>query len=106
MQFAGCKIFFFDAGTYLVSDTLEIPAGVQIFGEAWAVIAGTGSKFNDIDNPKVVVRVGAVGSQGIAEIGGMIFSTRGPSECLPPPSQPLSCNAYAIRIDSRWRHHP
>jgi len=83
-QFAGCKIIFFDAGTYLVSDTLKIPAGVRIFGETWAVIAGTGSKFNDVDNPKVVVQVGAPGSEGTAEIGGIIFSTRGPSMSLAP----------------------
>jgi glucan 1,3-beta-glucosidase len=78
-KFAGCKIIFFDAGTYLVTDTLKIPAGVRIFGEAWAVIAGTGSKFDDIQNPQVVVQVGDSGSEGIAEIGGVIFSTRGPS---------------------------
>lgn len=82
MQFAGCKIIFFDAGTYLVSDTLKIPAGVHIFGESWAVVAGTGSKFDDINNPKAVVQVGAVGSEGIVEVGGIIFSTRGPSECF------------------------
>jgi len=62
-----------------VSDTLKIPAGVRIFGETWAVIAGTGSEFDDIDNPKPVVQVGAPGSEGVAEIGGIIFSTRGPS---------------------------
>jgi len=62
-----------------VSDTLEIPAGVHIFGETWAVIAGTGIKFNDIDNPKPIVQVGAPDSKGAAEIGGIIFSTRGPS---------------------------
>ena len=78
-QFSGCKIIFFDAGTYLVSDTLEIPAGVHIFGETWAVIAGTGGKFNDINNPKPVIQVGAPNSKGDAEIGGIIFSTRGPS---------------------------
>jgi len=80
-KFAGCKIFFFDAGTYLVTDTLKIPAGVRLFGEAWAVIAGTGNKFDDIQNPQVVVRVGDPGSEGVAEIGGVIFSTRGPSSC-------------------------
>ena len=78
-KFAGCKIIFFDAGTYLVSDTLKIPAGVHIFGEAWAVIAGTGEKFNDINNPKPIVQVGEHNSYGTAEIGGIIFSTRGPS---------------------------
>ena len=78
-KFAGCKIIFFDAGTYLVTDTLRIPAGVRVFGEAWAVIAGTGRKFDDLRNPWAVVQVGDPGSEGIAEIGGMIFSTRGPS---------------------------
>ena len=80
-KFAGCKIVFIDAGTYLVTDTLKIPGGVRVFGEAWAVIAGTGSKFDDIDNPRVVVQVGDPGSEGTAEIGGVIFSTRGPSSC-------------------------
>jgi glucan 1,3-beta-glucosidase len=65
-----------------VSDTLRIPAGVHIFGEAWAVIAGTGSEFDDIDNPTPVVQVGAHRSEGAAEIGGIIFSTRGPSTFL------------------------
>lgn len=80
-KFADCKIIFFDAGTYLVTDTLKIPAGVRVFGEAWAVIAGTGSKFDDIQNPRVIVQVGDPGSEGVAEIGGVIFSTRGPSLC-------------------------
>jgi len=66
-----------------VTDTLKIPAGVHIFGETWAVIAGTGPKFDDIGNPRTIVQVGAVGSEGTAEIGGIIFSTRGPSQCSP-----------------------
>ena len=68
----------------MISDTLEIPAGVHIFGEAWAVIAGTGEEFNDVDNPKPVVQVGEYGSEGPAEIGGIIFSTRGPSMSFTP----------------------
>ena len=50
-----------------------------MFGEAWAVIAGTGSKFNDINNPQAIVQVGDPGSEGVTEISGVIFSTRGPS---------------------------
>ena len=65
-----------------MTDTLKIPAGVHIFGETWAVIAGTGPKFDDIDNPRTIVQVGTVGSEGTAEIGGIIFSTRGPSKCF------------------------
>ncbi|KAK0225091.1 exo-beta-1,3-glucanase [Armillaria nabsnona] len=78
-QYAGCKIIFFDAGTYIVSSTLTIPAGTQIVGEAWSVIAGKGSAFQDQSNPQVVVRVGAQGSQGTVEISDIIFSTIAPA---------------------------
>lgn len=50
---------------------------------------GTGSNFENYNDPQVVVRVGEEGSTGVAEITDMIFSTRGPSEyqapclCLP-----------------------
>ncbi|KAG7453018.1 exo-beta-1,3-glucanase [Guyanagaster necrorhizus] len=73
-QYAGCKIIFFDAGTYIVTSTLTIPAGTQMVGEAWSVIAGKGSAFQDQSNPQVVVRVGAQGSQGTVEISDIIFS--------------------------------
>ncbi|EKM82792.1 hypothetical protein AGABI1DRAFT_68739 [Agaricus bisporus var. burnettii JB137-S8] len=78
-QFAGCKIIFFDAGTYIVSSTLTIPAGTQIVGEGWSTIAGKGSAFRDMNNPQVVVRVGASGSQGVVEITDMLFTTIGPA---------------------------
>ncbi|KAJ7720935.1 exo-beta-1,3-glucanase [Mycena metata] len=77
--FAGCKIIFFDAGTYIVTSTLTIPAGTQIVGEAWSVIAGKGSAFQDMDHPRPVVRVGAPGSSGVVEITDIIFSTIGPA---------------------------
>ncbi|KAL0947433.1 hypothetical protein HGRIS_013543 [Hohenbuehelia grisea] len=76
-QFSGCKIIFFDAGTYIVTSTLTIPAGTQIVGEGWSVIAGQGSAFADQNNPQVVVRVGDPNSQGIMEISDIIFSTVG-----------------------------
>ncbi|KAI0318387.1 exo-beta-1-3-glucanase [Amylostereum chailletii] len=78
-KFAGCKIIYFDAGTYLVSNTLRIPSGVQIYGEAWAAILGSGSVFSDDGNPEVVVQVGTSGSTGLAEVGGMLFTTRAPA---------------------------
>ncbi|TCD63287.1 hypothetical protein EIP91_005699 [Steccherinum ochraceum] len=78
-KFAGCKIIFFDAGTYLVSNTITIPAGAQIVGEAWSTIMGGGSAFSDMNNPVPVVRVGASGSSGIVEITDMLFATKGPA---------------------------
>ncbi|CAK5279353.1 unnamed protein product [Mycena citricolor] len=77
--FAGCKIIFVDAGTYIVTSTLRIPAGSQVVGEGWSVIAGKGPAFADMNNPQVVVQVGAPGSSGIMEITDIIFSTVGPA---------------------------
>ncbi|KAJ6547050.1 exo-beta-1,3-glucanase [Mycena capillaripes] len=77
--FAGCKIIFFDAGTYVVTSTLQIPAGTQIVGEAWSVIAGKGAAFQNINSPQPVVQVGAPGSTGLVEISDIIFSTIGPA---------------------------
>ncbi|KAE9406732.1 exo-beta-1,3-glucanase [Gymnopus androsaceus JB14] len=78
-KYSGCGIIFFDAGTYIVTSTLQIPAGTQMTGEAWSVIAGSGSAFEDQANPEVVVQVGAQGSQGILEITDIIFTTVGPT---------------------------
>ncbi|KAG6903171.1 hypothetical protein C0995_002714 [Termitomyces sp. Mi166 len=78
-QYAGCKIIFFDAGTYIVTSTLTIPAGTQIVGEAWSVIAGSGSAFQDQANPQVVVRAGDPNSQGVLEISDILFTTVGPT---------------------------
>ncbi|KAJ6500534.1 exo-beta-1,3-glucanase [Mycena sanguinolenta] len=77
--YAGCKIIFFDAGTYVVTSTLKIPAGTQVVGEIWSVIAGKGSAFQDQSNPQVVVQVGAPGSTGLMEITDIIFATIGPT---------------------------
>ncbi|KAK7023972.1 pectate lyase superfamily protein-domain-containing protein [Favolaschia claudopus] len=77
--FAGCKIIFFDAGTYIVTSTLQIPAGTRVVGEGWSVIAGKGATFQDVNSPKVVVQVGAPGSSGLLEITDIMFSTIGPA---------------------------
>ena len=79
-QFAGCKIIFFDAGTYFVTNTITIPAGSRVVGEAWSVIMGGGDKFKDMLNPEVMIRVGERGEKGIVEITDIIFSTQGSGE--------------------------
>jgi len=78
-SFAGCKIIFFDAGTYVVTSTIQIPAGTQIVGEAWSVIAGKGAAFQNINSPIPVIQVGAPGSSGVVEISDIIFKTIGPT---------------------------
>ncbi|KAG2025211.1 hypothetical protein GB937_002972 [Aspergillus fischeri] len=77
---ANCKISYFPYGVYIVKDTLVIPPGSRIVGEAWSVISGAGNAFKDARNPKAVVRVGNPGDVGVAEIQDMRFSV---SEVLP-----------------------
>lgn len=55
---AGDKIIFADAGIYLISNTILIPQGTRIVGEAWTQFAATGKGFGDATRPKVMFRVG------------------------------------------------
>lgn len=41
------KIIFADAGVYMLFDTVTIPPGTKIVGEAWTQFAATGSKYSD-----------------------------------------------------------
>ena len=36
----GCKILFFDAGTYMVTNTITIPTGSIVVGEVWTTVIG------------------------------------------------------------------
>ncbi|KIM38529.1 glycoside hydrolase family 55 protein [Hebeloma cylindrosporum] len=80
-KFSSCKIIFLDAGFYVVSSTLTIPAGTRLVGEAWSVIAGKGPAFQNQLKPQVVVRVGERWgqSQQVTEITDVVFTTVGPA---------------------------
>ncbi|KAK0210245.1 pectate lyase superfamily protein-domain-containing protein [Desarmillaria ectypa] len=67
------KVIFFDAGVYIITSTVTIPAGCCIVGEAWSEISGKGDYFNDVENPKVVVRIGEPGSRGSIEITDILI---------------------------------
>ncbi|KAF3935337.1 hypothetical protein ABW19_dt0208341 [Dactylella cylindrospora] len=71
------KIVFFPAGIYKVTGQIFVPVGSRIVGESWSQIMGTGSYFADVDNPKVMIKVGNPGESGVIEIQDMIFTTRG-----------------------------
>ncbi|KAH8433754.1 glycoside hydrolase family 55 protein [Aspergillus melleus] len=77
---ANCKITYFPYGVYIVKDTLVIPTGSRIMGEAWPVIAGAGKAFQDAQNPKTVVQLGQPDDVGVIEIQNMRFSV---AEILP-----------------------
>jgi glucan 1,3-beta-glucosidase len=74
---AAGNIVFFDAGTYLVTSTLLIPAGAKLVGEDYSVIMSSGSFFNNAGTPQPVVRVGTSGSTGHVEWPDMIVATHG-----------------------------
>ncbi|KAJ1306408.1 hypothetical protein OPQ81_007413 [Rhizoctonia solani] len=75
-KFSGCKIIYFDAGTYYVTDTIKIPEGTIVVGEIWSVIIGGGKKFADQKNPRAVVDVGREGDTKPVQISNMILSAR------------------------------
>ncbi|KAJ5151658.1 hypothetical protein N7492_009953 [Penicillium capsulatum] len=77
---ANCKISYIPYGVYRVSDTVLIPVGSRVVGEAWSVISGYGDVFKDESKPRAVVRVGNPGDVGVIEIQDMRFSV---GEILP-----------------------
>ncbi len=73
-------IAFLDGGHYRVTDTVYVPAGAHIVGEALAaVILAVGPKFSNISGPHPVVMVGMPGEVGRVEISDVIVSTQGPN---------------------------
>ncbi|KAE9573163.1 Glucan 1,3-beta-glucosidase [Colletotrichum fructicola] len=73
------KIIFADAGVYLLSDTVTVPAGTKIVGETWTQFAATGSKFGDSSKPIPMLRVGNIGDVGSVEMQDLMFTTVGPT---------------------------
>ncbi|KIM34208.1 glycoside hydrolase family 55 protein [Serendipita vermifera MAFF 305830] len=74
-QYAGCKIIFFDAGSYVISDTLNIPVGTDMIGEMWSQILIKGTAFNDVNNPKVALKFGNAGDVGTLKVTDIVIST-------------------------------
>ncbi|TGJ85030.1 hypothetical protein E0Z10_g3729 [Xylaria hypoxylon] len=74
---ASGKVVYFDAGTYIVTSTLFIPATSKIVGEGYPVIMSSGTFFNNVNSLKPVVQVGNSGDSGIVEWSDMMVSTKG-----------------------------
>jgi glucan 1,3-beta-glucosidase len=74
---AAGALVFVDAGTYRVTSTLFIPPGARIVGEGYSVIMSSGAFFNDMSQPRPVVKVGNPGDDGHVELSDLILSTQG-----------------------------
>lgn len=70
-------IVYVPFGVYIITDTVEIPVGSRVIGQAWPQIMATGSKFADALKPRVAVRVGLPGQVGVVEIQNMMMTVKG-----------------------------
>ncbi|KAF3017223.1 hypothetical protein E8E15_000672 [Penicillium rubens] len=73
-----CKVTYIPFGVYRVSNTIFVPVGTRMVGEAWSVISGYGDNFKDPNNPRPVVQLGNPGDVGVIEIQEMRFSVGEP----------------------------
>lgn len=73
------SIVFFPFGVYVVEDTLRVPLGSRIVGQAWSQIMATGPRFQDEHAPRAVVQVGNPGDVGVIEMQSMMVTVSGPT---------------------------
>jgi len=71
---AGKQIVFFPHGNYLFSNTLHLPPGTRLVGEAWTVLIASGNNFKDPKNPRPLIEVGKPGDVGIAQMSDFILT--------------------------------
>ncbi len=77
------KVIFIDAGTYILKNTITVPSGSRIVGECWPSLMASGRNFQDALKPRVLFRVGAVGSKpGNVQIQDLLFTNTGATEGL------------------------
>lgn len=70
-------IVYVPSGVYIVTNTVRVPLGSRLVGQAWPVIMATGSKFADAESPLVAVQVGHVGDVGPVELQGLTIMANG-----------------------------
>jgi hypothetical protein len=73
------SIVYFPYGVYVITDTLRVPIGSRIIGQAWSQIMASGPNFQDELRPRAAVQVGRPGDVGIIEIQDMMFTVSGPT---------------------------
>lgn len=61
-------IVYLPFGVYKITNTLRVPTGSRIIGQAWSQIMAAGSNFADEQNPRAAVQFGRRGDVGILEV--------------------------------------
>ena len=67
-------VIYFPHGTYILTDTLYIPPGIKMVGEALTQLSASGDKFKDANQPKAMVQVGKEGEVGVAQLSDFLFT--------------------------------
>jgi glucan 1,3-beta-glucosidase len=69
------KVIYFPASSYIVTNTIYIPPGSRIIGEAYgSIISANGSNFYNPNVPIPMVQLGKLGEVGIGQIVDMVFT--------------------------------
>lgn len=69
------KVIYFPAGTYIVSDTITIPPGSRVIGDAYAsYFSAIGDRFSNANAPLALVRLGKPGDVGVGQISDIVFT--------------------------------
>ena len=73
------KLGYLPFGIYIVTSTITIPSGTELYGEVWSTISGSGNAFADQSNPTPVVQIGSTaGEVGTAHIQDIRFTVDSP----------------------------
>lgn len=64
----------------MISDTINIPTGSRIVGQAWPEIVLNGPGFADPELPTPGIRAGRPGDAGVMEIQGLCIVTSGETD--------------------------
>jgi glucan 1,3-beta-glucosidase len=68
------RVVYFPHEIYILTDTLLIPPGSRLYGEAWTQLSASGSKFATAKSPRAMIKVGSPGSVGVAQFTDFLFT--------------------------------
>jgi glucan 1,3-beta-glucosidase len=77
-NYANKAVLFFPHGTYAISNTVVVPPGSRLVGEAWSVLMAAGAAFQNANSPKAMLQIGDPKQTGVAQLSDFMISTRGP----------------------------
>ncbi|PWY88961.1 exo-1,3-beta-D-glucanase [Aspergillus heteromorphus CBS 117.55] len=71
------NLIYFPPGSYLITETIVIPAKARITGQVWSQLVASGDYFANMTDPKPMIQVGNAGDVGTVEISDILFTSIG-----------------------------